>query len=258
MTSTRPAGPHRHRPPISKGPFDYVRETPPPSGEYEWVYLWGQPLRLMHWIAALCIVVLAATGLYIGRPYFMTTGEASDHFMMGWVRFTHFTAAAVLVMTAIVRSYWLLMGNRFERFGALFPVRPRDWANLWRVLKAHVLIRPEHAPKYLGHNPLQQLAYTTIYAVAAITVLTGFAMYGQSNPNGFFYATFHWVNVLLGGAPITRFVHHVATWVFLIFIPIHVYLAIRADHIERTGTISSIVSGGRFVDVNETYVDADR
>ena len=69
-------------------------------------------------------MVLAVTGLYIGRPYFVTSGEASAHFLMGWVRFIHFAAAAVLVMTAIVRVYWLFMGNRYERLAALFPVRP--------------------------------------------------------------------------------------------------------------------------------------
>jgi Ni,Fe-hydrogenase I cytochrome b subunit len=65
------------------------------------------------------------------------------------------------------------------------------------------------------------------------------------------------VNALLGGSQLTRFIHHVATWAFLIFIPIHVYLAIRADHVERTGTISSIISGGRFIDVSRHYVDGD-
>lgn len=254
MTTTQPHD-HGHRPPISKGTFDFVRRVPPPSGEYEWVYLWERPLRFMHWIAALCIVVLAVTGLYIGKPYFMTQGEASSHFLMGWVRFTHFLAAAILVMTAIVRTYWLFMGNRFERLGALFPVRPRDWANLWRMVKFYLMIKPEEAPRYLGHNPLQQVSYTALYGVSAVMVLTGFAMYGQSNPDGFFYAVFNWVNVLFGGAQITRFVHHVGTWAFLIFIPIHVYLAIRADHVERTGTISSIISGGRFIDPHEEYVD---
>ena len=48
------------------------------------------------------------------------------------MRLVHFAAAAVLVATAIVRMYWLLAGNRFERWRALFPVRPRDWGNLLR------------------------------------------------------------------------------------------------------------------------------
>ena len=59
------------------------------------------------------------------------------------------------------------------------------------------MIQPEKAPHYLGHNPLQQLAYTGIYVVAALMVITGFAMYGQSNPGGLFYIAFNWVDTLL-------------------------------------------------------------
>ncbi len=97
-----------------------------------------------------------------------------------------------------------------------------------------------------------------MYVAAAITVITGFAMYGQSNPDGFFYLAFNWVNTLFGGQQIVRFVHHILAWVFLIFIPIHVYLALRADGIERTGTISSIISGGRFVPKHMEFEDDQR
>ena len=158
-------------------------------------------------------------------------------------------------MTAIVRMYWLFMGNRYERLAALFPVRRRDWVNLGRMVKFYLMIRPEQAPKYLGHNPLQQLSYTLIYAAAAVMVVTGFALYGQANPDGLIYSLTNWIGPLFGGMPVVRFVHHVLTWAFLIFIPIHVYLAIRADHLERTGVISSIISGGRFVPAQHDFVD---
>jgi Ni/Fe-hydrogenase b-type cytochrome subunit len=232
-----------------------AHKVPPPSGKYRWVYLWEWPIRAMHWTAAASLVVLVVTGLYIGKPYFMTGGEASDHFLMGWVRFLHFAAAALLVMTAIVRIYWLFMGNRYERLPALFPVRPRDWANLVRMVKFYLMIKPEQAPHYLGHHPLQQLSYTMIYGLAAVMAITGFALYGQSNPGGFIYGATNWIGALLGGMPVVRFVHHVGTWGFLIFIPIHVYLAIRADLLERTGVMSSIVSGGRFVPSDRKFVD---
>jgi len=232
-----------------------AHKVPPPTGEYRWVYLWEWPIRVMHWIAAICIVILTVTGLYIGKPYFITSGETSSHFLMGWMRFFHFAAAALLVMTAIVRFYWLFMGNKYERLRALFPVRPRDWVNLFRMVKFYLMIRPERAPHYLGHNPLQQLSYTGVYVMAAVMVITGFALYGQSDPNGFFYAAFNWIGPLVGGMPVVRFIHHVLTWAFLIFIPIHVYLAIRADQLERTGVISSIVSGGRFVPSDHEFVD---
>lgn len=227
----------------------------PPEGRMEWVYLWHWPIRAMHWAAALAIVVLAVTGLYIGRPYFVPTGEPESTYVMGWMRFLHFAAAGVLVATAIVRVYWLFVGNRYERWSALFPVRRRDWVNMVEQTKHYLLFRRHEAPSYLGHNPLQQLSYTGIYLVAAVMVVTGFAMYGQANPGGFFYASFAWVIGLFGHVQTVRFVHHVLTWVFLIFIPIHVYLSLRADLLENTGTVSSIISGGRYVPVDRTFED---
>jgi len=232
-----------------------AHKVPPPSGNYRWVYLWEWPIRAMHWAAAVSLVVLVVTGLYIGKPYFITHGEASAHYLMGWVRFLHFAAAGVFVATAIVRVYWLFAGNQFERWKALFPIRKQDWINAFRQVKFYLMIQPEKAPHYLGHNPLQQFSYTGIYTAAAVQVITGFAMYGQSRPGGLWYTLFGWVVPLLGGIQVVHFVHHIMTWVFLIFIPIHIYLAMRADLLERTGTISSIISGGRFVRSDVTYVD---
>jgi Ni/Fe-hydrogenase 1 B-type cytochrome subunit len=248
--------PHASRPDRWSG-ISLAHPVPPPTGEYQWVYLWEWPIRAMHWLAAICIVVLAVTGLYIGKPYFMTGGQASSHYLMGWFRMVHFGAAGLLVATAIIRGYWLFAGNRFERWKALFPIRPRDWINMFRQVKFYLMIRPERAPHYLGHNPLQQLSYTGIYLVAAAAVITGFTLYGQSNPTGLIFHAFAWVPPLLGGLQHVRFLHHVLTWAFLIFIPIHVYLAIRADILERAGGISSIVSGGRFVPVHEHFIDAE-
>jgi Ni/Fe-hydrogenase b-type cytochrome subunit len=236
-------------------PVTFGRPTPRPTGDYRWVYLWGWPLRAMHWLAAISIVVLAATGFFIGRPYFVLAGDTADHFVMGWIRFIHFLSAAVLVATVIVRVYWLFAGNKFERWTALFPVWPKDWVNMFRQVKYYLMIRPEKAPHYLGHNPLQQLSYTGIYLLALFEIVTGFAMYGQSNPGGLFYTAFGWVVPLFGGMQVVRFAHHVVTWIFLAFIPIHVYLATRADVLERAGSISSIITGGRFVPSGRHYVD---
>lgn len=247
MTTSPPAAPPKGRPPGR----DHLVE----SGDYKWVYLWGWPVRAMHWIAAGCLVVLVVTGLYIGKPYFITGGDTGSHFLMGWMRFAHFTAAAVFVATGIVRVYWLFAGNKFERLPALFPVRPRDWVNMVKQVKFYLMIRPEQAPHYLGHNPLQQLSYTGIYLVALIMVVTGFTLYGQSDPSGIFYRATAWLVPLLGGLQMIRFIHHVLTWVFLIFIPIHIYLTIRADIMERAGAVSSIVTGGRFVPAKHDFID---
>jgi len=234
------------------------RGADPPRGipGFRYVYLWHWPIRAMHWAAAASILLLMATGFFIGRPYFAAASQASDPFTMGWMRFLHFVAAGVLVATGIVRIYWLFAGNRYERLGALFPVRPSDWRNLARVARKYASMRWSEEPHFVGHNPMQQLSYTGLYVVILIQVLTGFALYGLSDPDGFFFQTLGWQVYYVGGVPMLRFVHHVLTWVILIFLPIHVYFAIRSDFTGRGGAISAIVSGGRWVRDDVDYEDA--
>jgi Ni/Fe-hydrogenase 1 B-type cytochrome subunit len=80
-------------------------------------------------------------------------------------------------------------------------------------------------------------------------------MYGLADPGGFFFTMFGWVGSLLGGAQVVRFVHHVATWLWLMFIPVHIYLAVRADVLHKESTVSSIVSGNRIVRADVEFVD---
>lgn len=223
--------------------------------DYRWVYLWRWPLRMTHWISAATITLLIVTGFYIGKPYFMTGGEASSHFMMGWARFLHFAAAGLLVAAAIVRIYWLFAGGKYAKWTSLFPVTRRDHANLLRMIKYYAMVTPERAPHYLGHNPLQQLSYTLIYATVLVQIMTGFAMYGLSNPGGTIYSLFAWVGPMLGGWQTVRFVHHFLTWILVMFIPMHIYLSFRADVMDREGEMSSIFSGGRFVRADVVYED---
>ena len=253
MTDTREAAPARWRYPIYGLGRAFARE----HGNFTWVYLWGAPIRAMHWIAAICIVTLIVTGFYIGRPYFATSGEASAHFLMGKVRFVHFTAAAVLVMTAIVRAYWLVAGNQFERLPALFPVTPRNLRNLVKTAIGYLTLQSERLPSFVGHNPLQQWTYTLLYAMTLVAVATGFTLYGQSNPDGLIFRTFAWLPPLLGGLQGVRFVHHVLTWGFIIFVVLHVYSSVRADYLERAGLVSSMITGGRYVSTDQSYEDYD-
>ena len=85
----------RRRPYVAPGLGIPAHQVPPATGDYHWVYLWDGPIRAMHWLAALSIVVLAVTGFYIGKPYFVTVGRGrATHFLMGWMRSLHFGAAA--------------------------------------------------------------------------------------------------------------------------------------------------------------------
>ncbi len=215
-------------------------------GAFRYVPVWDWELRVMHWLAVLLIAVLSVTGILMTSSHIFHAGMDRDTFYFGFLRLAHFGAAWIFLATAIIRFAGLfLASNRYQRWDALFPVKPRDLRNLYTVMLNYLFCRFDRGPHYIGHNPLQQVAYTGIYAVGLVALLTGFALYGLYAPDHWLFHYFLWFDRLVGIQYI-RFVHLVVMWVFLIFIPIHVYLAIRADTVEREGAITSIVSGGRW------------
>ena len=215
-------------------------------GDFRYVPVWDWQLRAFHWLAVLLIVVLSITGILMGGGRFIYMGTKGDSFYFSYLRLFHFGAAWLLLSTAIIRIAGLfLASNRYQRWDALFPVKPRDLRNLFTVMQNYLFCRFDRGPHYIGHNPLQQVAYTGIYGVGLVAMLTGFALYALYAPDYWLFHYLIWFDRTVGIQYI-RLAHLLVMWVFLIFIPIHFYLAIRADTVEREGGISSIVSGGRW------------
>ena len=97
------------------------------SARQEAVYVYEGPLRLWHWINALSIIVLAVTGYFIGSPLPSLSGEASDHFLMGYIRFAHFSAGYILIIGFLLRIYWAFVGNAHARQIFLPPLLSSKW-----------------------------------------------------------------------------------------------------------------------------------
>lgn len=215
-------------------------------GAFRYVPVWDWQLRAFHWLAVLLIVILSITGILMGGGRFVYMGTKGDSFYFSYLRLFHFGAAWLLLSAAIIRIAGLfLASNKYQRWDALFPVKRRDLKNLFVVMQNYLFCRFDRGPHYIGHNPLQQVAYTGIYGVGLLAILTGFALYALYAPDFWLFHYLIWFDRTVGIQYI-RLAHLLLMWVFLIFIPIHVYLAIRADTVEREGGISSIISGGRW------------
>ncbi len=68
-------------------------------------------MRLWHWLNALAMVALFVTGYLIASPPASLSGEASAHFQMGYIRFTHFAAGQIMAIGFLLRIYWAFVGN---------------------------------------------------------------------------------------------------------------------------------------------------
>ncbi len=221
------------------------------SKNYKRIYVWELPVRIFHWINVLCITVLAVSGFIIADPpALLSNREASETFLFGTVRFIHFTAAYIFFFNMVLRLYWAFMGNRFANWRAFLPFSRKMRKNFWHVLKIDILLQNEkiHDVKNVsvGHNSVAALSYLALFVLALVQVFTGFGLY-SGNSGWWLPKLFTWVVPLMGGDFIVRTVHHAATWGFILFTLIHVYLVFYHDWLEGRGEVSSMFGGYKFV-----------
>ncbi|MEB0041122.1 MULTISPECIES: Ni/Fe-hydrogenase, b-type cytochrome subunit [unclassified Pseudomonas] len=218
-------------------------QTETPMGLPEYVY--EAPVRVWHWINAACILVLAVTGYLIGSPLATQPGEASAHFVMGYIRFAHFSAGYVFAIGLLGRTYWALVGNHHARELFSVPVLSKAyWADFYIWLRYYLFAGPIPEPTF-GHNPLSRFAMFFVFLLTSIfMVLTGFALYGEGSQMGSWQERmFGWVLPLLGQSQQVHTLHHFGMWVILIFIGLHVYAAVREEINGRLSLIGGMISG---------------
>ncbi len=222
------------------------------------VPVWSAPLRWLHWLDLAAVLTLILTGLFIANPILgsASAGATRPGFLMGYVRLVHYSVAWGWIALGVVRVYMLFFSrDRYVRWPVLWPLKSRsDLVNLRRTLSSYLLIHPDEAPTYVAHNPLQQLAYTGVYVIALVQVLTGLALYGLYDIHARFWSGFAWIDNLYG-IPAVRLVHYMTMWVFVLFIPLHIYLVIRADNVERDGGLSAMVGGSVWIRRDSAPVD---
>ncbi|GAB2460911.1 Ni/Fe-hydrogenase, b-type cytochrome subunit [Xylanimonas ulmi] len=231
-----------------QGPHD---TSDPGAAESGWtrVALWPAALRLQHWANVALIGVLSATGYYVMDPFFGPTpvDGAASGFLMGGMRLAHFVAGFAWIVLGATR-FVLTFTSRYRtmRWRSFWPLWSRaDLRNLGHVAQHYALIR-DHSPLYLSHNPLQQLAYTGVYAACALQMATGLMLYGLARVDSPFWALVAapsgWV-----GIGVVRLAHTLLMFALWAFVIMHIYLAVRADSLERHGGVSSMVNGGVWV-----------
>ena len=86
------------------------------------VYVYAWPVRLWHWISAIGVVTLAITGFLIARPIPSPPGEAIDHFVMGYTRGIHLSAAWLVTVGFALRLYVAVLGKTGSREIFVAPV----------------------------------------------------------------------------------------------------------------------------------------
>jgi thiosulfate reductase cytochrome b subunit len=205
-------------------------------------------VRLAHWLNAVFLLGMIASGLQIYNAYahFGIRGNLlpvpnplDGQPIPAWGRLGgwlagglnwHFMLAWPFVITGVMYLTFLAISGEWRSL--LF--RPRDIGPALQMQLYYLRLRREH-PLQGKHNALQKAAYTFIVVLGAISALSGFAIYKPIQLS--------WLTSLFGGYELARYWHFVAVWLFIAFTLLHVTLVFVVDPSSLRGMITGWYRG---------------
>jgi thiosulfate reductase cytochrome b subunit len=205
-------------------------------------------VRVTHWLHAIVLLGMIGSGLqiFMALRHFGPRGEPYPNPLDGkslpeWSRLGgwlagglnwHFALAWPFVITGLVYLGFLAVSGEWRSL--LF--RPSDVKPALQMQLYYLRLRSVH-PAQGKHNALQKGAYTGIVVLAALSALTGFAIYKP--------VQLAWLTSLFGGYELARYWHFWAVWIFVGFTLLHVALVFLVD----PASLRAMITGwyrGRF------------
>jgi len=188
------------------------------------------PVRVMHWINALAMLVMIGSGW----------GIYNDSVLLGWLHFApwaklgswaansllwHFAGMWLLVLNGgAYLIYGIVMGRLRER---LLPIQLADLVQTVRDT-LHLHVAHEDLTTY---NAVQKVLYIVVILAGASQVVTGLAIWKP--------VQFQALTGLLGGFQAARVIHFLGMSVIVGFLLVHVALSLLVPQ-----TLWAMLTGG--------------
>lgn len=213
------------------------------------VYVWDLVVRATHWTIVLSMIVLAITGIYIGDPFLLADGAATNRFVMGWMKVIHAYAAIAFTLAVAARVVWMFLGKGYATWRQFIPTSRARFQDMYQTFRFYVFLR-RRPPTAIGHNALAGATYVAVFTLYLIMILTGFALYAVSAHTSYM-SMWKFLLPLFGGAQTARWIHHVVMWLLIGFSVHHFFSALLMSKVEKTGTLDSIFSGYKYIPNDE-------
>lgn len=201
--------------------------------------------RWQHWIRALSILILIVTGFYIAEPFVapISNGQPTN-FMQAYFRFAHIVFGFVMTAVVVWKLYLTFFAKAYkhERHSVQDMFSPMVWVKQI----GYYLFITKHPHLKGVYNPLQSMAYIGLYIVFFVLILTGLILHANVYHEGFgglIYAPMRVLEEMMGGLAMVREIHHIAMWVVIIIVTIHIYMASFNAIFGKNGSMDAIFSG---------------
>ncbi len=185
-------------------------------------------LRVLHWVNALLIMALLASGLV---TWFGEAGETS-----AWLHEWHGWLGAALAVAFSARIAWGLAGPGHARFADMW--QPAAW--LASAKNGRLFSTPER----FGHHPTASLAYLGLYTLLAGLIMTGLVLLAIKQGQG---PLSHWLGWHVDYQSLPSLLHEVAAWTVLGFVVLHLAALILHPLLHRVPVAQAMLTGVQYL-----------
>jgi thiosulfate reductase cytochrome b subunit len=188
------------------------------------------PVRIMHWINAVSMIVMITSGWGIYDDDVIINGLAFGQSLRlgSWAAESlqwHFAGMWFLVLNGLAYLIYGVATGRFR--DRLFPIKVRDVVQTVKET-LHFHIAHEDITQY---NAVQKLLYIVVILAGIAQVVTGLAIWKPIQFSG--------LVALLGGFQAARLIHFAGMVVIVGFLAVHVALALLVPK-----TLWAMLTGG--------------
>ena len=197
-------------------------------------YVWHLPVRITHWVNVVAFLTLAITGFSIGAPLIVIPGPT-----MLELRIVHMLAGCVLTCSVAVRIVWSFIGDRGASWRSFFPyLKKGGWGKIYQELRFYLFLSRRPPPS----SAVVNMSHLLVLLGFLFEIVTGFALLSLSGSHNVAGPLFGWIFLLLN-AQYVRLGHVIVMWLLIAFTVEHIYVSALLDTKERSGLMSSIVTG---------------
>lgn len=185
--------------------------------------IWDLPVRVVHWILVLSLIVAYATH-YLGIEYYAY----------------HVASGYVVIVVSVFRLIWGFLGTSHARFKNFI----RGPVATWNYLND--FLRGKEA-RHLGHNPLGALMIVALLTCMLVQAVSGLFTTDDIFNYGPLYA-------LVSDSTSSFFgsVHRNLFYILLGFVAAHVAAIIYHRVIKRENLLKSMITGRKTLTHNES------
>ena len=211
--------------------------------------------RLWHWLNALLLYILFASGLGIFNAHpRLYWGQYGANFDRAWLelerfgswwtlpasynlalsRHWHLAAAPIFAFALLAYMLWSLANRHVSRDLAFRKgeLAPR---HVWQDIRDHARLRFPTGAAALRYNVLQKASYIGVIFVALpLVILTGLTMSPGMN------AAWPWLVDLFGGRQSARSLHFIAAFALAAFFLVHILMVLLAGPLNE---IRAMITG---------------